>query len=167
MKCEQTSVPNTQRHRHTDTDWGTFPVELQGAQQTDRLEHLCMYISKQHCSWMKSLQISGWISPSSGLHGFIHTGTWSVGPHGFICTGTGSLSTSWVHTHKERVTRTSWVHRERVTGPSWVDTNREKVTEPSRVHTNRERVTELSHGKRYKLNNRLHGPDNKHSLHCV
>lgn len=26
-----------------------------------------MYISKQHCSWMKSLQISGWISPSSGL----------------------------------------------------------------------------------------------------
>lgn len=26
-----------------------------------------VYISKQHCNWMYSLQISGWISPSSGL----------------------------------------------------------------------------------------------------
>lgn len=26
-----------------------------------------MNISRQHCSWMKSRQISGWISPSSGL----------------------------------------------------------------------------------------------------
>lgn len=36
------------------------------SKQTD-LSISVMYISKQHCSWMKSLQISGWISPSSGL----------------------------------------------------------------------------------------------------
>ena len=28
-----------------------------------------MNISRQHCSWMKSRQISGWISPSSRLQG--------------------------------------------------------------------------------------------------
>lgn len=36
------------------------------SKQTD-LSISVMYISRQHCSWMKSLQISGWISPSSGL----------------------------------------------------------------------------------------------------
>lgn len=37
-----------------------------------------MYISRQHCSWMKRRQISGWISPSSGLntHRIKHNLVW-------------------------------------------------------------------------------------------
>ena len=84
MKCEQTSVPNTQRHRHTDTDWGTFPVELQGAQQTDRLEHLCN-VHLQAALQLDEEPADLWVNLPV-------------------------LWPAWVHTHRDMVSGPSWVH---------------------------------------------------------
>lgn len=60
------------------TSWPFLWICKDPSRQTD-LSISVMYISRQHWSWMKSLQISGWISPSSGLHG---DGMWGEGGGG-------------------------------------------------------------------------------------